>query len=254
MAAYRRAWRESHKNATAALLSLKRACHSLRTVPCIDAFVRLCTCQYNIDGVLALVISVVLMFASCGLSYLVILFRILNTAKNTGTHVNFSSPVLLVFGKRLVNNSPDPDYLSRLNRLMSYQFQLAIIMGGKTGDGNITEAKAGVDYLRDRGYRISDIGFEENSSSTLENLRNTRQLLGQKTAVIISNRYHLARCGAFATSLKIPHCLCAAESAFSFDTGNISKCFLEAFYLHWFFSGKYWATLIRSQRMLDKIM
>ena len=126
-------------------------------------------------------------------------------------------------------------------------------MGGKTGEADISEAQAGLNYLRRQGGSEAGIKLEQDSSSTLENLRNSRHMLDQQTAIIISNRYHLARCGAFAASLAIPHQLCASENAFSLDAGNFAKCLLEAFYLHWFATGKYWATLFKNQRMLEKI-
>ncbi len=205
------------------------------------------------DAMFVLVISVVIMLASCGLSYLLILFWVLKTAKLAEIFFESRSAAYLVFGKRLVNNFPDADFRSRLNRLMVCRVRVAIIMGGKTREGIATEALAGLDYLRSQGCGISDIKLEQKSSSTLDNLRNARLLLDQKPAIIISNRYHLARCGALAASLSIPYQLCAAENVFNVDADNLLKCLLEAFYLHWFYTGKYWAKLIQSQRMLDRI-
>ncbi len=205
------------------------------------------------DAHFMLAISVAVMLVSCGISYLIVVFHVLRIAKCATIKVELPSAVCLVFGKRLVNNSPDIDYRSRLNRLAQCHGQPAIIMGGKSGNADITEAQAGLDYLRESSFGGGDARLEQKSVSTLENLRNSRYLLNQQTAIIISNRYHLARCRAFALSLAIPHRLCAAESRFLLDASNISKCLLEAFYLHWFYTGKYLAVLIQSQRMLDKI-
>lgn len=205
------------------------------------------------DAHFMLAISVVAMLLSCGISYLIVLLHVIRTAKCATIEVELPSAVCLVFGKRLVDNSPDIDYRYRLNRLLQYHDQPVIIMGGKTGNADVTEAQAGLDYMRQSSFGGEDAQLEQKSVSTLENLRNSRDLLNHQTAIIISNRYHLARCRAFASSLAIPHRLCAAENRFVLDAHNIGKCLLEAFYLHWFYTGKHWAVLFQNQSMLDKI-
>ena len=205
------------------------------------------------DALFVLLISMLVMVLSSGLFLLFLFFLVVYKAKNSQTISSTTHTIALVFGKRLINDKPDAEYQTRLNRLLKCQFQSAILMGGKTIQATISEAQAGYDYLRNKGLDHTHIHLEQSSQNTLENLKNTRQLLGRQQTIIISSRYHLARCSALASSLRIPHRLCAAENHFSFNCANIYKSLLEAFYLHWFFSGKYWAILTKNQRMIDKI-
>ncbi len=52
MTAFRLARRERPRPANAALQSLERACHSLRTAPCLGRSGKLCIPSYHLDGVL----------------------------------------------------------------------------------------------------------------------------------------------------------------------------------------------------------
>jgi uncharacterized SAM-binding protein YcdF (DUF218 family) len=90
----------------------------------------------------------------------------------------------------------------------------------------------------------------------LENLRHARDLMpgfSDEPVAMISNRYHLARIATMAQSLGISHQLCAAESRFQFNWRQLPRLLMEAWYILWFQTGKRWASLIRSQRMLDRV-
>jgi uncharacterized SAM-binding protein YcdF (DUF218 family) len=205
------------------------------------------------DALFVLFISMLVMTLSLGVFLLMLFFLVVYRAKHAQTIPPTTHTIALVFGKRLTNEKPDLEYQARLNRLLNCPFQSAILMGGKTDHTPISEAQAGYEYLQNKGLNHQDIHLEQSSQNTLENLKNTRQLLGRQQTTIISNRYHLARCSVLASSLGIPHHLCAAENNFNYHYTTLFKCLLEAFYLHWFFSGKYWAILTKNQRMLDKI-
>lgn len=205
------------------------------------------------DAWFVMVISIVVLLFTAGFFFFLIFIRILYQAV-TAPHTGFSAElVFLVFGKELNNNRPDNEYIARLDRLIECRFKSAILMGGQTPGNTVCEASAGFEYLRAKDVEPESLHLEKDSQSTLENLRNSRQLIQNKTAVIISNRYHLTRCSILAKSFKINHDLCAAESIFQPDPKIIVKCLLEAFYIHWFYSGKFWATLTQNKRMLDKI-
>jgi len=153
----------------------------------------------------------------------------------------------------LTDNKPDREYQCRLDRLLASPWQCAVLMGGITAQANTSEAQAGYQYLLQNGLKNKNVHLEQSSRNTLENLKNTRQFLQNQQILIISNRYHLARCAILAASLGLPHRLCAAENHFHVNLPNLYECLMEAFYLHWFFCGKYWAKLTHNQRMPDKI-
>jgi vancomycin permeability regulator SanA len=190
-----------------------------------------------------------------GSLYLLLLIFIFRKAQSSSTQQEtITKPTYIIFGKKLIDNLPDEDYRYRLMRLLQCPFDTAIIMGGKTGNSIISEAEAGLHFLQEMDLgKNTTILLEQSSENTLENLKNTRQILNHKPAVIISNRYHLARCCILADSLNISYTLCAAEDYFGCSLQNVGKCLKEAFYIHWFYSGKYWAKLTGNKRMLDKI-
>lgn len=199
-----------------------------------------------------LAVSLLVMPLTLGALYLGLLLVVIRKAAKTPSITSYRSATYLVFGKKLLRSQPDFEYRARLDRLLQCGLQRAILMGGHTG-GSVSEAQAGCDYLLAHGLDRQYLHLETDSQNTLENLKNARQLLTRQNTVIISNRYHLARCSALATSLGIEHQLCAAESSFRCNPGNLYKCLLETFYLHWFYSGKTWALLTRNQRMLNKL-
>ena len=207
------------------------------------------------DALLVLLISLVIMVFTAGLAYIFLLGFVINKAKTSyKLPDNFNNSICILFGKKLINNLPDADYKGRLNHLLQSQFSTAVIMGGKTGGSIITEAEAGLHFLQEQGLKQNTrVLLEQGSQNTLENLKNTRQILNKQSAIIISNHYHLARCAMLAESLAIRYSLYAAENHFSYSWLNIGKCMKEAFFLHWFYSGKYWAILTGNRRMLDKI-
>lgn len=204
------------------------------------------------DALFVLALSLLAMPLTLGLFYAGLLGVVIYKAARTPAITTYRSATYLVFGKKLRRNQPDVEYRARLDRLLQCGFQNAILMGGQTG-GSVSEAQAGCDYLLARGLDRQCVHLETDSQNTLENLKNARQLLTRQNTVIISNRYHLARCSALASSLGIEHQLCAAENSFSCNPENLFKCLLETFYLHWFYSGKGWALLTRNHRMLNKL-
>ena len=95
--------------------------------------------------------------------------------------------------------------------------------------------------------------LEDQSRDTLQNLRHARDLLAGDgiDLILLSNRYHLARCLFFAECLGLSGRPCAAESVWSWTAGG--KLLVEAAYLMWVDIGRRWARLIGHRRMLAKV-
>lgn len=207
------------------------------------------------DGFVVFVLSLIFLVLTLGTGLLLLFLRITFQAHRARSTVD-TSGINLVFGKKLVNDSLDADYRLRLERVLQLPKRMTILLGGTTGDATFSEARAGYDFLCAKGFPKTYLHLEQSSTTTLENLRNARRLLAHDAlgkAIIISNRYHLSRCRALATNLKISHTLCAAESIFVLNRETLMKCLGEAFYLHWFYCGKHWARLTRNQRMQERI-
>ena len=181
-----------------------------------------------------------------------------STAANTAGGT--TAKRLLVFGKRLRHGQIDADYRQRLDKAAELMHEdperRLLLLGGAADAQAISEAAAGERYLHHLRLDKARIVREEQSTNTLENLRQARLLMrnGESGAVaLISNRYHLARIHTMADSLGIDHQLCGCEEHFRLTLKILPRLFMEAWYILWFKTGKNWARLIGSQRMLERV-
>lgn len=157
---------------------------------------------------------------------------------------------LVVLGMHLRRGAIAADYALRLEKALALQAEdrrrRILILGGRRGAPGETEAEKGKQYLVGRGVLPSRILIEDSSSNTLENLRRARAILGTirpEQAVLISNRYHLARAQWIAVGIGLSHTLCAAEQRLHLDARVLGRLLQEAYYLHWVVIGKAWPSL-----------
>lgn len=218
--------------------------------------------KIDYDGVITLVLSLLLILCTLFLPLLVVYIRALRIAKaKPGTITGVEN--LFVFGKKLINGCIDDEYKRRLDSardLIKKNPEIRLVLlGGSSKEGVISEARAGLDYLCshgiDQNYKVQ---LEEMSRNTLENLRHAQQLLfpnGTESSpiILLTNRYHLPRSALIASSLGFTPVLYPAETRFPGSMWDWGKLLKEAFYVFWFQTGKSWARMIRSQRMLDRV-
>jgi len=214
--------------------------------------------QVDWDGLVTFLLTLLLLVFTLGIPLLFTLLRVRRTAVVTADST--SAVQLLVFGKQLQRQQIDGDYRSRLRKaaqlLKEDPQRRLLLLGGAAAADEISESSAGESYLLAEGIAPSRLAREELSQNTLENLRHARDLLIGDIARpvgLISNRYHLARIHTMAESLGIAHQLCAAEAQFHFSWGLAPRLLMEAWYILWFLTGRRWARLINSQRMLDRV-
>ena len=216
---------------------------------------------FDWDALITFCLTVVFGLSTLGLPYLLSLYRVVREAV-VDTRGREATGLLLILGKRLVDNRPDPGFRARLTRgaalASSQPSHLLIILGGVTGDAQISEAQAGERYLRSH-YRDAalNILLEQGSRDTLMNLRNVRDMphpgVGDAEATLVSSRYHLARIGLIAENLGIAHRLWPAEECFVPNADTVLAVFTEAFYVLWFVTGRGWARMTRNRRMLARV-
>lgn len=147
---------------------------------------------------LKLLLSVITLFAA--------LFAVLEGIVLAGCRddVSHDAPVMIVLGAKVWQDGPSPALQRRLNKALDYlnahpEVQV-IVSGGQGSNEPVSEAEAMADYLTARGLDPARIHPEDASTTTLENLRNSRALmteLGYDPAttpvVVVSNAFHLAR-------------------------------------------------------------
>jgi uncharacterized SAM-binding protein YcdF (DUF218 family) len=212
------------------------------------------------DGLWTMLLSILVIVITAAIPLLLICFYVLRIALSSSNHADPYSGCF-VFGKRLMNGSVDDEYRLRLEKALQLIRERperpVLLLGGALSAGAISEATCGLRYLQQHDLpERYNIRLEEQSKNTLDNLQNARQMLQREEidqVVLISNRYHLARCQLIANSLKIKHTLCAAEQKSSINSSTLLKLLIEAAYIHWFVVGKNWARLIGSSRMLSRV-
>lgn len=209
------------------------------------------------NGFKMLLISLLAMVGSGGLSLLAVQFHVWRVARRTGTSTR-ACRQLLVLGQQLQQGECSEEFRQRLQRarqlLESGTGEAVYILGGVTCEGSPSEAAAGRDYLMAQGCDAQSVFLEERSRHTLENLQQVRQMLGDELdCAIITSRYHLARSAAMARSMGLSPSLCAAETSLQLRPPVITRLLVEGFLLHWYYSGYYWAHLVRDQKSLERI-
>ena len=207
----------------------------------------------------ALVIASIALVGSAGVAWLLHFRQVWQRARSTPSTPPQPGHVLL-FGKRLRDGHADVDLHARIecaHRLLQTDHVVSLILLGGSTDGGRSEAAVAHELLMARNLPTQvPVRLEEASGDTLENLRNARDLLaGSNDAkiVLLSSRYHLARCAQFAQQLGFDHEPCAAEPALSLQPGMLLRLLGEAGYVCWVDLGTRWARLIGHRRMLAKV-
>lgn len=110
------------------------------------------------------------------------------------------SDCIIVLGCQVRGTTPSAFLMRRLDegyRLYREGYGKCIIVSGGRGPGeDISEAEAMRKYLLSRGMDSNGIIMEDKSASTIENIKNSRAIMdsmGFKSAVVVSNKYHLKR-------------------------------------------------------------
>lgn len=117
---------------------------------------------------------------------------------------------IIILGCKVDKNVPSPFLVKRLDeaiRLYRKGYSKYIIASGGQGGGeSITEADAMRNYLISKGISPNVIFQDNTSTSTMTNLINSKEIMeakGFKTALIVSNKYHLKRAYLMAKKLGI---------------------------------------------------
>lgn len=214
--------------------------------------------KVDIEGYSMLFLSMLILIGTAGISYLFCFRKVFRTAIGTETDCPNDS-MICVLGKKLINEKPDNEYLSRLHRakhiLQSHAQSQALLLGGKTGSATISEAYAGQIFLLKENIEPSRIYLEEASQNTLENIQNALDLLTEKNKkiIIVTNRYHLSRAKYMSKGFGLDVELCAAEDKLASNLVSLLKLMLEALHVHWYISGHYYAHLTNNKSMIKRV-
>lgn len=209
------------------------------------------------DGWFMLLLSLLAFTLSLGLSGLWVLHRAWRRAREAGMCAE-PADCLLVLGMRLQDGRISEDYRRRLDRAAALAGRQGrvVVLGGVTSRGCPSEAAAGVAYLRGQGLPEERLMIEDSSRHTLENLQRARELMqeiGCRQAQLITNRYHLWRSLLMAQGLGLSVVGCPAEDSYRGGLGMWLRLLKEAFFVHWYLTGRTWGRITANDRIQGKI-
>ena len=116
---------------------------------------------------------------------------------------------LIVLGARVKGDEPSLTLQYRLDKAYEYLIQhpnTRVVLSGGQGPGeDITEAEAMKRYLQEKGLSASRMIMEDQSTDTVENLRNAFTLIDKEkenaTITIVTSRFHVLRSKMIARDL-----------------------------------------------------
>ena len=118
-----------------------------------------------------------------------------------------SADCAIVLGAAAYHNKPSPVFTERINqgiRLYQEERVKFIILTGGFGDGApFAESEVALDYCLDQGVPREALPLETKSKHTQENLKEAKLVMderGWKTALVVSDPWHLKRALAMAHS------------------------------------------------------
>ena len=148
----------------------------------------------------------------------------------------------VVLGAQVNGSEPSSILKTRLDATLTYMQEnpdaAVILSGGKGGGENLPEAQAMYQYLCEHGADASRLYVEDQSSTTLENLRNSAALAEREgipfdEICIITSEFHLPRADYLAGRLGIDAAGYSAHSRPWFFKMNYCLREIPAFLKAW---------------------
>jgi uncharacterized SAM-binding protein YcdF (DUF218 family) len=121
--------------------------------------------------------------------------------------VSCTADTLLVMGAAQYDGRPSPAFQRRLDKALelfeSGCAQRIIVTGGRRPGDRYSEGSAGVQYLAAQGVPLSALRSETQSTTSFENLRNSRPLLDSEQLIIVTDDWHSYRSHWLARYLRL---------------------------------------------------
>ena len=118
-------------------------------------------------------------------------------------HIQGDPQIMVILGCQVKPWGPSVLLQDRLDKALDYLEDhpdlTIVVSGGQGPDEHISEAQCMYDYLTEHGVDGAQILLEDQSGNTVENLRNSRELLAREgydtsgDMVVVSNGFHLTR-------------------------------------------------------------
>ena len=148
----------------------------------------------------------------------------------------------IVLGAAAWHNKPSPVLKERLNHAIGLyktdRVGALVLTGGYGKDAPFSESEVALNYCIKEGIPSESIRIETDSGTTQENLEEARQILsneGGKSALLVSDPWHLKRANKMAEDLGLSVSTSATPSS-KFQSFGARTRFLfnEFVMLHWY--------------------
>ncbi|MCD8508854.1 MAG: YdcF family protein [Bacillus sp. (in: Bacteria)] len=142
------------------------------------------------------------------------------------------SDVIIVLGAGVWEHGPSPALKARLDRAIEvYEngYGEVFIVTGGLGDFPPTEAEAMRDYLVGEGVPPEQIFLEPLATNTLENLQNSKVIMeeyGWRSAVIVTDVFHMKRALNIAEDLSIDATGAAAVESVLYTNRGLRQTYM----------------------------
>ncbi|MER0123676.1 YdcF family protein [Streptococcus sp. ZJ93] len=127
--------------------------------------------------------------------------------------LTYQPDYIIVLGSGLIGDKVPPLLAQRLDKGLSYYEKFdkqptIIVSGGQGKDETLAEAEAMSRYLLDKGLPSNKLLLENQSTTTLENLTFSHNLIGDRTKItphflVVTNSFHSLRAGIYMRKLKL---------------------------------------------------
>ncbi len=150
-----------------------------------------------------------------------------------------SADCAIVLGAAAWHDKPSPVLRERLNHAITLfqdrKIRFLILTGGFGKDAPFSESEVGLEYCVDQGIPRDKIRVERESLNTIDNLREAREIMtdeGWRTALLVSDPWHLKRARRMASDLGLEVDVTGTPSSRFKSFGARSKFLFEEFILY----------------------
>ncbi|HFF8383540.1 TPA: YdcF family protein, partial [Enterococcus faecium] len=159
----------------------------------------------------------------------------------------YNQDYIVVLGAGLIDGERvSPLLAKRINKAIAFYWAqskatlnppVLLMSGGKGTDEKVAEAIAMKQYALEKGIPERDILVETNSTTTLENMLFSKEIMDQQMngpyrAIFTSNNYHIFRAGLYARQAKLNANGIGAKTALYYLPNAILREFIAILVLH----------------------
>lgn len=114
---------------------------------------------------------------------------------------------VVVMGAAQYDGTPSPAFARRLDGALELYrrgcAEVVVVTGGRGPGDRFSEGEAGVDYLGARGVPRAALRDESEARTTVENLRNSAELVGRVRLAVVTDDLHAYRTAAVIRRLDL---------------------------------------------------